>query len=82
MPKYSPKAFETPGDGLVKIGNFLGGSQNAMMRLAERRTSLLARIERNTANYGLPGAHSVGDRLAGASSFRGLGAFGVFVPHF
>ena len=35
-----------PEDSLVRIGNFLGGSQGAMMRLAEQRTAYL-RISRN-----------------------------------
>jgi hypothetical protein len=38
------KSLEVPSDSLTRVGNFLGGSQEAITRLAEQRTQYLRRI--------------------------------------
>jgi hypothetical protein len=65
------KSLEVPSDSLTKVGNFLGGSQGAIMRLAEQRTQYLRRIAMGI------------DRLSGGQRPRGssLGnPNAVFIP--
>jgi hypothetical protein len=59
--KRSVKSLEVPADSLTRVGNFLGGSQNAIMRLAEQRTQFLRQIAANTAPRGRTGGSSLGN---------------------
>jgi hypothetical protein len=79
LPKYSPKAFETPGDSLVKIGNFLGGSQTVLTRMAEQRTNYLRVIAAAVTRSGPAAGQGQQSRMIQAGQ---MAAFGVFVPHF
>jgi hypothetical protein len=64
------KSLEVPSDSLTRVGNFLGGSQNAIMRLAQQRTQYLQRIAQGM------------DRLSGRGPARGgmANPNAVFVP--
>ena len=50
--KLSRKALEVPGDSLTRVGNFLGGSGNAIQRMAAQRTEFLRQIAQNTRHHG------------------------------
>ena len=64
------KSLEVPSDSLTRVGNFLGGSQNAIMRLAQQRTAYLQRIATGI------------DRLSGKGVVHGgmANPNAVFVP--
>ena len=46
----SNRSPKLPEDNLTRIGNFLGGSNSAIMRLAEQRTGYLRQIAANTSH--------------------------------
>jgi hypothetical protein len=79
MQKISPKAFGTPGDSLVKIGNFLGGSQTALTRMAEQRTNYLRVIAAAVTRSGPVAGQGQQSRMIQAGH---MAAFGMFIPHF
>jgi hypothetical protein len=79
LAKYSPKAFETPGDSLVKIGNFLGGSQTALTRMAEQRTNYLRVIAAAVTRSGPVAGQGQQSRMIQTAH---MAAFGMFIPHF
>jgi hypothetical protein len=76
--KPSVKALEIPSDSLTRVGNFLGGSQNAIMRLAEQRTQYLRQIAQNTAHYAMRGGPT-SSRLGMAAGMM-TDPYAVFVP--
>lgn len=48
QPKMTKKALETPTDSLIRIGNFLGSGQNAIVAVNQRKIQLLQQIANNT----------------------------------
>jgi hypothetical protein len=74
--KRSVKSLEVPSDSLTRVGNFLGGSQTAIMRLAQQRTQYLRQIAQNTAHLapGRGAGHVLGASMGGMNT--------VFVPTF
>jgi hypothetical protein len=69
--QIAKKALEVPSDSLTRVGNFLGGSQNALQRLAQRRTDLLQQIAKNTRpGRGHPNAGGAFGNIAGRHSLQ------------
>jgi hypothetical protein len=75
--KLTRKALEVPGDSLTRVGNFLGGSQSAIQRMAAQRTEYLRQIALNTGGRkhgGGPAPTVAAGILANAST--------TIIPHY
>lgn len=44
-----PNEFHEKGDALLRVGNFLGSSKNALEDIAQKQVALLQQIAKNTA---------------------------------